>query len=159
MLGKYSHVAIVDNNVTVPAEFSFPARKIQRRHHWSLGRTPSPVFRSAVESGVLGETRERVRDCATIYRTDFSMRVGSIPEVETAWTWFLMQTEKTAVVNLTVIHNQNFSLRHSIKIRARAGKSRAELRYFTKTMLHGIFRVQRIVLLLLYYKLTDLGCA
>jgi len=51
------------------------------------------------------------------------MRVGSIPEVETAGTWFLMQTKKTVVADLTVIHNQNFSLRHSIKFELETGRA------------------------------------
>jgi len=56
LLGKYSHIAIVDNNVTVPAEFYSLHEKFDADIIEVYVEPSSPVFRSAVESDVLGET-------------------------------------------------------------------------------------------------------
>ncbi len=155
LLSEYSHVAIVDLDVTVPSEFYSLPEKYDADIIGVNIVPSSRLYRAWEKATFWVKFRERVRDAATIYRTDFLTRVGGIPAVETPGTWLLMRTDKTVVAKeVTVIHNQNFSLRHSVKIQIRDGKSRAELHYsLQKTVLHSIFRVRPFVLFsYLYHK-------
>jgi hypothetical protein len=153
LLDRYTHIGIIDRDVTVPAEF-YELHHVHESEIIGVHVRPSSMIIRLWESTYHIRFNERVRDCAVIYRTDFLKRVGGIPDSPTPGSILLKEARTVEIAPITVIHHQSFDLRHSIKIQVRDGLSRAEMKYsFSKTILHGIFRLRPLVLLsFLYYR-------
>lgn len=142
----YTHIAIIDADVKVPESFwtlcdHYPDADI-------IGTivVPSSFTHRVWEKTYWFKLKPRVRDCATIYSTAFLKRVGW-PDSETPGTVLQHQARFVVSSNVKVLHYQPLSLRHSVKIQLRDGRSRAVWNYpFWKTLLHSIFRARPLVL-------------
>jgi len=145
VLCRYSHIAVIDKDVEVPAEF-FQLPKKYGQDIIGVHVKPSSRLMQIWEETYRVRLKERFRDCAVIYRTDFLLSVGGFPNVETPGTLLFERALSSIIAPITVIHNQPFSVRHSFKIQLRDGRSRVELGYpFWKTLLHGIVRLRPLV--------------
>ena len=149
MLNRYSHIAIVDADTRVPSSFyelpnTYPTADI-------IGaRTvvaTSRIFRTWERLTYWVKLKPRIRGCAVIYSTAFLEQVGGWPLVTTPDTWLEQRAKTKILAPVMVIHEQRFSIRHSIHTQIRDGRSRAELNYpFWMTVLHSLFRVRPFVL-------------
>lgn len=144
--GSYTHIAIVDADVIVPDDFWTLPDKYPSADIIGTEIVPSSRIYRLWEKTYWAKLKPRIRDCATIYSTIFLNRV-EWPLSETPGTILQMKAHVMIHSAVKVIHVQSFSLRHSVKIQLRDGKSRAEIGYpFWKTLLHGVFRLRPVVL-------------
>lgn len=142
----YTHIAIIDADVEVPKPFWYLCDHYPDADIIGTTVVPSSRIHRLWEKTYRVKLKPRVRDCATIYSTRFLERVGW-PESETPGTVLQQQARIIIHSDVRVIHNQSLSLRHSVKIQLRDGRSRAMVNYpFWKTLLHSIFRVRPLVL-------------
>jgi len=149
LLDSYTHIAIVDRDVTVGDEFYHVHEKCLNADIISVEVHPSSrVFDAWERLTYWVRLEDRHRGCAVIYRTGFLKSVGGWPLVTTPDTWLLSHSRFTVNLPVVAIHNQSFNFAHSIRNQLRDGKSRAELHYpVWKTLLHSIVRIRPLVLL------------
>lgn len=143
-----THIAVVDRDVSLPSGFYglpeiYPDADI-------IGVKVVPSSRVFLVWEMIGfwmELKPRVRDCAVIYKARFLAEQGGFPDSETPGTLLQEKARIIAIADLRAVHNQPFSLKHSVKIQLRDGRSRAKMRYsFWKTLLHSLFRLRPLVL-------------
>src|SRR6266571_2104426 len=145
----YTHIAIIDRDVTVPDRFYHLAEKWPHADLITVLVDPSSLLMRIWELTYRVKLAERLRGCAVIYNTCFLERVGGWPLVETPDTWLLSRAKITILDDsVHAVHHQDLDLKHSINSQLRDGRSRAELGYpFWKTLLHSIFRLRPLVLI------------
>lgn len=144
--GFYTHIAIVDADVTVPDEFWHLCDKYPNADIIGTTVVPSSKIHRVWEKTYRFKLKPRIRDCATIYSTEFLNRVGW-PDSETPGTALQQKARITIQSGVKVVHCQDLSLRHSVKIQIRDGRSRARHSYsFWLTLGHSIVRLRPLVL-------------
>lgn len=149
LLDSYSHIAIVDKDVTVPSEFYESYKKCLDAEIINFEVKPSSrLFWLWERLTYWVRLEPRHRGCAVIYSTKFLKKMGGWPLVRTPDSWLWEHSRFTVNLPITVVHNQSFDWSHSVQTQVRDGKSRAELNYpFWKTILHSIFRLRPLVFL------------
>ena len=148
VLDLYDYIILVDADTHVPDSFwylglDYTADIILPRHV----RSSSIIYRFLDLFSDRMVLEQRMRGCAVWYSTLFLKRVGGWPLVMTPDTWLRQHATNIRTVNMTVYHDQKFSLRKGYQNQLRDGFSRAELRYpVWKTLLHSIFRLRPFVI-------------
>lgn len=150
LLDSYSHIAIVDRDVTVDQSFYHLHEKgaCARADIITVDVRPSSYIFDLWERLTFWIRLEsRHRGCAVIYNAEFLRSIGGWPLATTPDTVLWQKARFTVSMPVMAVHNQSFNWVHSIHNQLRDGKSRAELDYpFWKTVLHSIFRVRPLVL-------------
>ena len=148
VLDLYDYIILVDADTHVPDSFwylglDYAADIILPRHV----RSSSIIYRFLDIFSDRMVLEERMRGCAVWYSTAFLRRVGGWPLVMTPDTWLRQHATTIRTVNMTVYHEQKFSIRKGFENQLRDGFSRAELGYpVWKTLLHSIVRLRPFVI-------------
>ena len=147
LLDSYTHIAIVDRDVTVSEEFYYLHEKCLNADIITVEVHPSSrIFDVWERLTYWIRLEERHRGCAVIYRTGFLKRIGGWPMATTPDTVLWQKARFVVSLPVVAIHHQSFNWVHSIHNQLRDGRSRAEIHYpFWKTLLHSIIRVRPLV--------------
>ncbi len=151
VLDIYSHVAIVDDDTSVPEEFfqlpdEYPNVDIIVPRVLPTSR----IYRTwEALTYWLRLNPVRARGCAVIYSTEFLKRIGGYP----SWTeqyedTYILRKANTVVQykKLIAYHMENFSLRKSIERQKRQGRARAKLHdSLWRVLAHSIVRVRPVL--------------